>query len=209
MKLQFGSILTAGLLCASPVFSATITLDFEGATSFASLNNFYNGGTDSAGASGANVGIAFGGDALALSNDALGPYYSNSPTPGTVLAPVGSDAALNSSAGFFGTASFYYSSAEAASVGIYSGLNGTGTLLGTFALLANAQTGCTDTAFCHWDLASLSFSGIAQSIQFGSAANIAGFDNVSVVPVPVPATLWLLISGLGGFGAFVRRKSAA
>jgi len=119
------------------------------------------------------------------------------------MAAVGPDAALNAYA-LIDQVSFYYSSADATSVGIYSGINGTGTLLGTIFLAANAQNGCSDSAFCHWDLVSLSFSGIAQSIQFGSAAG-AGFDNVSVNAVPLPAAVWLVLSGLGGLG-FMRRK---
>lgn len=208
MNFKLISTLAAGLLFAAPTFSAPVVLDFEGATSFSSINGFYNGGTDSAGASGANVGVFFGGDALALSNDVLGPYYSNAPTPGTIMTAVGADAALNASFGFTGV-SFYYSASENASVNVFSGLNGTGELLGTFSLLANSQSGCSDTAFCHWDLTSLNFGGTAQSIQFGSAANVAGFDNVAITPVPVPAALWLMLSGLGSLVAFVRRKRIA
>ena len=205
MNVKLLAAVAAGLLSA-PAFSAPITLDFEGATSFASINDFYNGGTDSAGASGSNYEISFGADALALSNDELGPYFSNAPSAGSVLNPVGSNAALNSTTGFTGQASFFYSASDAASVNIFSGLDGTGSLLGTFSLFANSQHGCSDTAFCNWDLASINFDGVAKSIQFGSAAGVAGFDNVSVTPVPLPAAAWLMLSGLGGFGLFRRKK---
>jgi hypothetical protein len=208
MNFKVFSALAVGLLSAAPVFSTPVpvTLDFEGASSFASINGFYNGGADSAGASGTNAGVSFGGDALALSNDALGPYYSHAPTPGTIMAPVGADAALNSSFEFSGVASFYYSSIENISVSIFSDLNGLGTLLGTFSLLANAQSGCADTPFCHWDLASLNIEGVAQSIQFGSAANVAGFDNVTITSVPEPSTAWLMLLSLIGTGIMIRRK---
>jgi hypothetical protein len=209
MNFKLIAALTAGLLSAAPAFSDPIILTFEGATSFASVGNFYGGGTDSAGASGVNYGVSFGGDALALQNDALGPYFSNAPTPGTIMGPVGTDAALNVTVGFTGSASFYYSATEATSVGIYSGLNGTGSLLGMFSLIANATTGCSDSPFCHWDLLSVGFSGTAQSIQFGTAAGVAGFDNVSVAPVPLPGALWLMLSGFGSFWAFARRKHKA
>jgi hypothetical protein len=203
------SVLAAGLLSAAPAFSAQVTLDFEGATGFSSLDGFYNGGTDTNGAAGTNYGISFGLDALAIANDALGPYYSNAPTPGAVMSAVGPDAALNSSAGFTGQTSFYYSSTASTSVSVYSGLNGEGTLLGTVALAANANTGCADTAFCFWDLASLNFAGVAHSIEFGSTAGLAGFDNVTVAPVPLPAAAWLLVSALGGVGTWARRKRAS
>ncbi len=214
MNFKLISALAVGLLSATSAFSGPITLDFEGATSFASVADYYNGGTDGAGASfDANFGVSFAGDALALSNDgtgsgANGEFFTHAPSAGTVLAPVGADAALNRSVGFINTASFYYSSSQVASVSLFSGLNGTGTLLGSFNLLANATLGCSDSAFCHWDLASLAFNGVAQSIQFGSAAGVAGFDNVTITPVPVPAAIWLMLSGLSGLGVWSRRKSS-
>jgi hypothetical protein len=211
MNFKLLTVLTAGLFSATSAFSSPITLDFEGVTSFSSVDNYYNGGTDTAGASGANVGVSFGGDALALSNDGTGSgpngeFFTHAPTPVTVMAAVGADAALNFATGFT-SASFFYSSIEARSVGVFSGLNGTGSLLGSFDLLANAQNGCSDSAYCFWQFASLNFNGVAQSIQFGSAANVAGFDNVTVAPVPLPAALWLMVSGLAGLGVFRRKQN--
>jgi len=203
---------SAGLLSAAPAFSAPITLDFEGVNSFGSIANFYNGGTDvpatGVPASGTNYGVTFGGDALALANDSLGPYFSNAPSGNTVMGAVGSDAALNMASGFTDLMSFYYSATVDTTVNVYSGLNGTGTLLHTFYLATNAQSGCSDSPFCNWTLASTTLSGVAQSIQFGSAANVAAFDNVSITATPLPAAIWLLISGLGGVGALSRRRNA-
>src|SRR5437879_3739953 len=71
----------AALFAASPAFAAGTLIDFEGATSFASINAYYDGGADSAGAIGPSLGVSFGGDALALQNDPLGPYFSNAPSP--------------------------------------------------------------------------------------------------------------------------------
>lgn len=219
MKLKLMSVLVAGLLSAAPSFATTVTLDFEGASSFGSINNFYNGGTDipanntTAATSGVNYGASFGGDALAISNDEFSTYYSNAPTNGTIMTAVGSDAALNFASGFTGPISFSYSSNAATQVQVFSGLNGTGSVLGTFSLLNNAQSNCTDTAFCHWDIASLNIDGVAQSIQFGTSysADIssAGFDNVTVNAVPLPAAGWAMFSAISGLGALVRRKRAA
>lgn len=207
MKLKLMSALAAGLLSAAPAFSAT--LDFQGAGEYNFVQDYYNGGTNDAGASGPNFGVSFGPDVLVVTNDDYFTYYSNAPTPG-VMAAVGADAALNVAAGFSGQVSFWYSASENTSITFYSGLNGSGSELLTFNLTANAQDGCSDAAFCHWDFATLDLNGqIAQSIQFGGTAGLAGFDNISVAPVPVPAAGVMLLSALGGLGAIARRKRAA
>lgn len=197
MNVKLISALAAGLL-ATPGFAAAATLDFEGAPSFESIGDFYSG-----------LGVSFGGDALALSNDELGPYYSHAPTPGTVMAPVGASATMDVATGF-GDLSFAYSSKTASSVSLYSGLGGTGALIGTINLAANAQSGgCTDSPLCFWEVATLDFAGVARSIVFGNVANTAMFDNVNFAPVPLPAAAWLMMSALGGIGAWARRKRAA
>lgn len=219
MNFKLLSVLTVGLLSAAPAFSAPVTLDFEGVHNFGSVNDFYNGGFDipanlagTTPASGVNYGIHFGGDVLGVTNAGLGPNeqaFTNLPTASaTVISVVGPDAAMNVASGFAGTVSFYYSSTAAADIMVYDGLNGTGNVLATYSLLNNAQSnGCTDSAFCNWSLASFNFSGVAQSIQFASAAGVAGFDNVSVSAVPLPAAAWLLLSGLGGLGVFGRKRN--
>ena len=64
MNVKLLSVLAVGLLSAAPAFSAPVTVDFEGVNSYFSINNYYNGGTDESGNSGANLGIGFGGDVL-------------------------------------------------------------------------------------------------------------------------------------------------
>jgi hypothetical protein len=192
----------AGLLSAAPAFSTQVTIDFESApTSFQPIGDTY-----------LPLGVSFGGDLLAVRNDALGPYFSHAPTPGTIMAPLGAgnDTAMNAgpNASFIDNVTFYYSSAADTTVTIWSGLNGTGSVLGTFNLTANAQNGCADSPACHWDASSVSFSGNARSIQFGNAIG-QGFDNITVNAVPLPAAAWLLISGLGGLGSLVRRRREA
>lgn len=206
MKLQISAALAASLACTAPALASILTIDFEAPTSFASIDQFYNGGTDGAGASGPNLGVSFGADALAVQNDALGPYFSNAPSPLGVMAPVGSDATLNFS-GPLGihAVSFFYSAADVATVSLWSDFDGGGSLLGTINLAANAQDGCSDSAFCNWDQASIDFgANIGRSITFGDAANVAGFDDVRI-SVPEPSSLALLSLGIAGIGA-ARRK---
>jgi len=184
-----------------------LTLDFEGNSDYSFVGDFYNGGTNSAGESGANLGVSFGPDTLAVANSADFTYYSNAPTPGAIMAPIGADAAMNVATGIYGFFSLFYSTAADVSIDVFSGLNGSGDLLSSLTLFANAQNGCSDTLYCNWDLAELSFGGVAQSIQFGGAAG-AGFDNVTFA-VPSPATNGLMLTGLGGLALLGRRRRNA
>lgn len=197
---------------AGSALAAPTLIDFEGVNSFGSINDFYNGGTDASGHSGNNLGISFTPAALGLSNDALGPYYANAPTPGAVMFATDDSAFLNASQGFSGYVSFYYASSTAApsAINIYSGLNGTGAVLGSFSLNHNATAGCSGAAFCNFEKTSVVFDGVGKSIGFGgSTGNIAGnvaFDNVVLTPVPEPSTYVLMGLGLLAVGLYQRRR---
>lgn len=194
------------LLAVNPAFAADTLLDFEAVTSFASVSEFYNGGADSAGAVGPSLGVSFGGDALGLAND-LDTYFSHAPSPVGVMAPVGADATMNVAAGFVDAVSFSYtSSAFVSQVNVWSGLNGTGEVLASFNLVANAQRGCSDSAYCRFDQLTSTFAGTAHSMSFGNAANVAAFDNINITAVPEPTTVLMMALGLAGL--FVARRRA-
>ena len=197
-------ISAALVLCAAvPAFAATVpvTLDFESATSFASIDTLY-----------APQGIVFTGDALGLdNNDGLGPYFSNAPSGNVAMTAVGADATMNVAAGFEGAFGFFYSSSAliADGVQVWSGLDGTGSLLASFDLAANAQGGgCSDTAYCNFNNLSTMLAGVGRSVTFGNAAFEVVFDNVSVSVIPEPGTALLLALGLAGLLATRRRAGA-
>mgnify|MGYP000916289247 CR=1 FL=1 len=202
--------LAAGTLIASLAHAnVPVLVDFETPSSFASILEHYNGGTDSDGLAGANLGVSFTADALGLQNDVLGPYFSNAPSPLGVLAPVGADATMNVAAGFVGTIAFSYTSSAFVlqGVNVYSGLNGTGTLLASFNLVPNAQAdSCSSAPYCRFDQLSSSFFGTAHSVTFGPSANAAAFDNISITAVPEPATMLLLSLGLATLSLRHRRR---
>ncbi len=205
MKLIPTLIAAAGLCAAAPAFAAMLTVDFEGAPSFASIDNYYNGGA------GANLGVNFSLPALALANDGTGSgpngeFFSNAPTPGTVMFATDVATYMNVAAGFVGAVNFYYSSAGGSTtVNVYSGLNGSGSLLGSISFGENSTNAAP---FDTWSLASVAFGGTGQSISFGDNVNVA-YDNVSVNAVPLPAALLLFPFGLAGLGVVARRKREA
>jgi hypothetical protein len=194
------ALLALGLLATPLVQAATpVVIDFETPTSFASVADHYNGGTDSAGLAGADLGAAFGGDLLALRNDVAGTYFDNAPSPLGVLMVVGTEATLNVERGFTGALSLSYASADFVlqGVNVYSGLNATGRLLASFNLAANAQAdGCSSAPLCRFDQISSTFAGTAHSISFANAANSAVFDDIRISAVPEPTTALMLALGL-------------
>jgi hypothetical protein len=209
--MNFTKYLVASAILASSVsaMAAPTTIDFEGTGSFSSISDFYNGGIDGVGNSGTNYGVAFSASAQSLANDELGTYFSNAPTPGSVMFVSDGTAFLNAAQGFYGAVSLYYSSTVEAlnAINIYSGLNGTGSVLGSFNLGANAQNGCSDTAYCHFDNVSVAFAGTGQSIGFSNTQ--AAYDNVSITPVPEPTGYALMALGLVAVGFVARRRAAA
>ena len=196
----------AALIAAAPAFaSASVFLvDFERRWEYGTpVDNTYLG-----------LGVSFV-NVLGLSNDPPDfVYYSGAPSPlGTAFAQTATDADrafMNVVGGGIGNAlSFFYSTPLAINGGIraYSGLNGTGTLLGSFNLSANDAGPAYDT----WTAATFSFSGVARSFDFTASANVVGFDNIggTVSPVPEPSMIALmLVGGAGMLRAANRRRRA-
>ena len=208
MKIQFAAALA--LLSAAPAFAANVTITFESAPGYVNpILEHYNGGVDSLGQSGTNFGVSFTDGAVALSNDALGPYYLNAPTNGTAMYAFDSTAVMNVANGFQDGLTFYYSSSAVTldAVKVYSGLNATGTLLASASLYNNAQDDCTGAAFCRFTLTSVQFAGIGKSISFaGNSPNVL-YDNIGfTTAVPESSTWLLLATGLLAVGVAKRRS---
>jgi hypothetical protein len=188
--------------------------------------NYYNGGADQGGAIGPNYGISFGADALAQINypgDPAGTSnVGNEPDGGdaSMVFYSGSGDLMNVAAGFKTGFSFYYSAPfYAGSVNVYSGLNGTGTLLASLSLATtpNAASSPYNLPYNYgvWDPIGVSFAGTAESVNFSGSAGYIAFADVTLgsvspvvssVPDNTGASVYML-AGLGlGAAAWASRK---
>lgn len=176
---------------ASPAFASSpaINVDFETTWGYGqSIDNFY-----------AAQGVSFV-NVLGLSNgDGLGPlasgdYYAGAPSPlGVAFAQLdgvtNTAAYMNVVGGVDGQLNFYFSNPTGSSVEVkaYSGLNGTGNLLGTVVLGTNGAD------YTSWTATSLTFSGTALSFDLTATAAGVALDNISAVPEP--SSLALMLGG--------------
>lgn len=213
MKKIYKCLLATSLSLAFTQSNASVVvLNFEGIANSTAVGNYYNGGA------GTNYGVQFSPATLAIIDQDAGGTgnFANEPSANTVMFFLSAtNSILNVAAGFDTGFSFFYSSQQAASVRVFSGLNATGTLLGSLNLGAQYNQNCSGDPtgqYCNWTAVGVNFNGIAQSIDFGGTANRVAFDDITFgsseagggTQVPLPATAGLLALGLLGLA---RRKS--
>jgi hypothetical protein len=212
MKKVMGLILLLGLATiVMPIMHAgVVTLTFEGLQDQESIDNYYNGGFGGSGSGpGPNYGIVFTSDSLALISSADGGSgnFSNNPSGDTIMFFLAGADTMDVAAGFNTGFSFFYSAAEAGSVSVYSGLDGTGTLLQTLALPV------TPSPYTVWDPVGVTFAGTAESVVWNGSANYIGFDDVtlgsSTPGVPEPTSVLLFGTIMALVAIPVRKKLSA
>ena len=213
-KLTNFLVVAACTLCCGQVWAGT-TITFEGLQNFEQIDNYYDGGMGSLGSGpGPDYGITFSPFALAymrgVQSGAPNPFPGD-PSPPTVLLVFKTGNPINGgqpesvtmdvSRGFTQGISFYdIAFLREGLVTVYSGLDDTG------AVLASLVLPMTPEAF--GNATTLTFDGIARSVEFTGGNDQMALDNITLfAPVPEPAA-WISLSvGLASaYGFFARRQ---
>ena len=189
---SLGLAFAAATLLLNISAASAATIDFDQVTNGAFVNNFYNGGTDTAGASGPNLGVAFFGF-FATSVFGLIQNPPSAPQFATGL----NDPSLFVSAGFTGSISFEVES-NSLSVLILTDITNGSTILAN-VIVPNSLVFVPET---------ISFSGTAKFILFQGTF---GIDDLQITPTPpvntpLPTTLPLFATGLGALGLLGWRR---
>jgi hypothetical protein len=191
-------------------------LTFDTLKNFEQVGNYYDGGMGSLGSGpGPNFGVTFSSQAFAYvpgeQSGTVTPFPGD-PSPPTVLllgdftngfaqgAPLTMTMDV---AGGFGGALIFYDLAivRAATVTIWSGLDGTGTQLAQLSLTLVPVTSEVFSA-----ATALSFAGTAHSVVFAGGNDQLALDNISFQSVPEPTSWLLLALGLGSSVVFLRGR---
>lgn len=210
------AVLTLFALLCLPAYANSTSLTFQGLKDGEAISNFYNGGTGGFGSmSNYNFGITFSSNALAIKSYLKGGSGGFNPTQttSTALFFTGTSGYMNVSGGFNNGINFLYVAGATGTVTVWSGANGTGTVLATINLAPNggSGSGCSGyPSLCNWTAVGLSFSGTAQSVSFSGASNQLGITDITIgssrAAVPEPSSLLLFGSGLLVLSSRLRRR---
>jgi len=121
---------------------------------------------------------------------------------------------MNVTAGFSSGLNFYFSAGfapgQSETVQIWSGANGTGTVLATINLSNNNGSCNGYPTYCVWSSAGTSFTGTAKSVTFSGPANELGLSDITIgsnsTAVPEPSSVYLLGAGVAALSLTQLRR---
>lgn len=186
-------VAVAALSISTAAHAANVVVNFDAVPTGDFVNGFYNGGTSSSGASGTNLGVNF-----ARLRTLTG---AGETTPPNFLLNFGEQGLIDTSFGFTGftfNAGFFLPG----TVSIFSGVGGTGTLLGSLSGILGDPTAFTRQT--------IAFNGVGRSITIVGPSSSLGFDDITFTlasgGVPEPATWALMLIGFGMVGGAMRAR---
>jgi hypothetical protein len=216
MRSIFCAAVLSALLLVSAAAHATSgeLLSFQGLGNEQSVGNFYNGGGL---ASTPNYGVSFSSNFLGLlptannGNPTGSGSFLPTPTSGPAIficpGGVAADCSSGSSTGVMNVANgfskginFFYAAGATETVTLWSGANGTGTVLLTISLSANSCGSSSNVCVYQWSQIGKTFSGTAYSVTFSGPGDQFGLADITLgsssTAIPEPSSFYLLASGL-------------
>jgi hypothetical protein len=198
--------MAASLTSIASGAQAAVVLDFEGSSDSANpgstaiaVEEFYNGGTDSGGTAGVNYGISFANAKFDSTSQFTQPGYA---IPSAIAYMAQSPLMFTSATTFNSIAfdAFFFGAGNV--INVFSGANGSGSLVATGTYGQNCFPGCSPSR------QSLSFAD-ARSVTISPNANGTGIDNLEIGAVPEASTWAMIMVGFGAIGFGMRRRKAA
>ena len=209
--------LSLGMLI-NPAANAAVTINFDTLNDGSLVNDYYNGGSASDGTTGGpNYGISFS-NAYVLNEFTENEGLLITP-PNSITFLSGTGSVLNDAAGFNTGFSFDYSAISSPGVvNVFSGLDGTGTLLASINLPltpdGSGVAGCMGHNFCPDLPAGVAFDGTAESVNFSGTANQIVYDDITIgsaspitSAIPEPSTWAMMLLGFACLGLVAYRQS--
>lgn len=189
---------------------ASITFDEPQLVDNDPLLQFYNGGTTFRGIGGGpNLGVSFTINARVRTVDSLVGDYTK---PGfmellsdTAREGEGISATMDATGGFMGGVQFSFATIDSEGrMRVYSGLDGTGSVLADMTLPITSPITGPGTFVAD----SLAFSGVAHSIVFDGGNKQLAIDDLTTTLVPEPPSWCLLVIGGVLFGLVCHLRRA-
>lgn len=218
-SVSFFAIFLVLMLSVSAYANSGEILTFAGLNDMQQVGNFYNGGGM---ASTPNYGVSFSSNFFGLKstkNGGMGDFnatptgtpaiFVNGPTGSTVTGTMDVANGFSTGLDFFFAFKAMTGGPQTVTVTIWSGADGTGSVLATITLAPNA---CANAPYyCQWSQIGTSFSGTAHSVTFSGTANQFGLADITVgassTAIPEPSTFYLLGTGLVGLSFTRIRRS--
>ncbi len=196
------------LLSVSSAFANSSTpelMNFNYFPNLQSVGSFYNGG----GGNGVpDFGVSFSNFwGVRNGSGNFGPDPTHTPivfinSLATASAGANVTGTMTVGPGFTNGLNFLFTAAfgqgQSELITVWSGANGTGTVLATLRLYSN-DASCASSA-CMWTSVSTGFTGTAHSVTFSGPADEMGITDITLgstrTAIPEPSAIYLLATGL-------------